>query len=133
MTTWLWIVGVAALVWPIVVALRLDAIFTKHINLVAERSENGHLAGLRAQGLREEILKLQTMVEQQDALIALLWHKAFGQVEPESARSGTADLVPYFGQRPGWYANAMEYPGAFDTLSRYDDFPWSKPAECLRR
>lgn len=133
MTSWIWIIGVAALVWPVIVALYLDGVLTKRINLLSERAENGHFADVRAKKFREEISKVQNAIEQQDALIALLWHKQFGEVEPDSRYCGRADLVSYFGHRPGWYAGAMEYPGLFDTLCRYEDFPWSKRAEWLRR
>lgn len=131
MTTWLWIIGIAAFAWPVMVAVYLEARLSKSVATIAVRSENSHSADLQAKALGEKISNLQAMIEHQDALIALLWYKVFGLGHAE--RIGKADLAEFFHQSPGWYVNAMELPGAYDTLCRYENYPWGKNAEWLRR
>jgi hypothetical protein len=129
MTTWLWIIGITAVVWPVIVALFLDGVFTKHINLTAERSENSHLAGLRAKGLRAEISKLQTIIEQQDALIAALWQKTFGFYSEGAYDS--PKLPEYLGVKPQWSAHNSDWAGPVHYLVRYEPYPWGTHAEHL--
>lgn len=128
MASLFWIMVIAALVWPVIVALYFERRMDNRIQINFTRYASMHeRMDTAAKG---DISKLQTMIEQQDALIALLWYKEFGLGHTE--RYGRAELAEFFHSRPSWYVNAMEYPGAFDTLCRYEDFPWSKPAEWLR-
>lgn len=127
MTTWLWIIGIA--VWPVIVAFYLERRIDDRIQINFTRYGTMHERMDKA--AENEISNLQAIVEQQDAHIALLWYKAFGLGHSEDY--GRAELMEFFHSRPGWYLNAMESPGFYDTLCRYEDFPWGKDAEWLRR
>ena len=129
MTIWLWIIGIIAVVWPVIVALYLDSHFTKHLNLLAERSENGHFADLRANEARQEIEKLQKILEKQDALIAALWQKAFG-FESNGAYSGSV-IPEYLGVKPEWQPFEREWAGPVVYLTRHEPYPWGAHAEPL--
>ena len=129
--TWLWIIGITAVVSPVIAALYLEVRIDKRIQTNFTRY--GTMHELMDNAVKSEISKLQAVIEQQDALIALLWYKEFGKIAPDSPYDGTADLVSFFGKSPIWYANAMEYPGVFDTLCRHENYPWGGHAEWLRR
>ena len=126
---WLWIIGGVAVIWPMFVARHWGAISDRRRTV--DRAEISEIVDFRAEKLRNEIIDLQAMIERQDALIALLWYKLFGSGLTESF--GKADLAEFFHQSPEWYVNAMELPGAYDTLCRYGNYPWGKTAEWLRR
>lgn len=129
MTTWLWIIGITAVVWPVIVALCVDYVFTKHINRLSERSETSGFADQRAKALREEISNLQTFLEKQDALIAALWQKTLGFY-----REGTHDgseLPEYLGVKPEWHPFEREWAGPVVYLTRHGPYPWGTRAEEL--
>lgn len=131
MTAWFWIIGIIAIAWPVIVACYFESELNRVIQVNFTRYGTMHECMDKA--VKDEISKLQSAIEQQDALVALLWYKEFGKIDPDSPSTGTADLVSFFGKRPIWYANAMEYPGVFDTLCRRENYPWGDHAEWLRR
>ena len=76
-----------------------------------------------------ELNAMREVIEQQDALIALLWYKTFGHDREE--RFGDAELAKFFGTSPRWQLRAMEYPNVYDTLCKYKSYPWGTDTEWL--
>ena len=129
MTTWVWIIGIIAVAWPVVVAFYLNGAFTNHLNLIAERSEKDHLSDFRAKGTQEEIIKLQELLEKQDALIAALWENAFG-LHGDGYQSKST-LPRHLGIKPEWYPFEREWGGPVVYLNRNSAYPWGTYAKSL--
>lgn len=123
MTTWLWIIGVTAVVWPVIIATYADWVNSKWINRVGAVSENKGHADVRERSLRVEISRLQTVIERQDALIAALWQKTFGFYRSE--------LPEHLGVKPEWRPFQREWAGPVNYLVRYEPYPWGAHAENL--
>ena len=128
MTTWLWIIGITAVVWPLIVALFLEI----HIDKCVQT--NFRRYGLMHEGMdkavKGEISKLQMVLEKQDALIAALWQKTFGFYHGEVPYD-SADLPEYLGMKPQWHAHQGQWAGPIDYLVRYEPYPWGTHAKKL--
>ena len=132
MSTWLWIIGVIAVTWPVAVNIYFERSISHNIEIDFRNHNQSHvLLDMGADDVRAKMNRLQTTIEQQDELIALLWYKVCGLGNAE--RYGKAELAEFFHRRPDWYVDAMELPGAYDTLCRYENYPWGKHAEWLRQ
>ena len=129
MTAWLWGIGTVAIFWPIIVALYLDHVFTKWLNLIESRSENASTAHQRAEAMRAEIVRIQTLVEQQDALLAALWEKTLGLCWRDDV--GEYTLPEHLGIKPEWEGFHREWCGKPVYLTRFSDYPWRKSAPHL--
>lgn len=128
MTIWLWIIGIFAFVWPVIVAWHFEKEVNRAIEINFKRY--GQLHEYLEKQISAKISDLQEIVEHQDTLIALLWYKGLGLGYQE--RFGKAELAEFFHLRPNWYLDAMKSPGAYDTLCRYENYPWGRHAEWLR-
>lgn len=130
MTTWLWIIGITAVVWPLIVGIFLDHAHTQLTIEMATCKEDKDLSNSRANKFREEIAHLQAMTEQQDALITALWQKTFGFYHGED-RFDAPKLAEYLGVKPQWSAHNSDWAGPVHYLVRYQPYPWGTHARHL--
>lgn len=127
-TTWLWIIGLAALAWPVIVACYFERESNKVIQINFKRY--GQLHECLEKQTAAKISDLQKLIEQQDALIAALWQKSFGFRGGEE-RHDSAELSEYLGLKPQWSAHRGEWAGPVDYLVRHEPYPWGTQAEEL--
>lgn len=127
MTTWLWIIGVTAIVWPVIVALYLEAQIDKCIETNFRRY--GTMHECRDKAVKSEISKLQTVLEKQDALITALWQKTFGFYS--EGPYDVLELPEYLGVKPEWRTHQSEIWGPVNYLVRYEQYPWGTHADNL--
>ena len=129
MAIWLWIIGVVAFTWPVIVMWHFEREANLALEINFKRYEQLH--GCMHKQTAAEISDLQQIVEHQDILIALLWHKGLGLGDQEPF--GIAELPEFFHSRPKWYLDATQSFGPYDTLCRNENYPWGKHAEPLHR
>lgn len=127
MTIWLWIIGIAAFVWPVIVAYH----FEKESNRAVEDSfkRYGKMHGTMEDRTAEKISDLQKLVEKQDALITALWQNSFGFYREDSYSE--AELRAYLGVKPDWHPFTREWGRPVVYLVRYEPYPWGTRAEHL--
>jgi hypothetical protein len=131
MTTWLWIIGVTAIVWPLIVAHSLENHHFKNIEqdfINHDRTSHVWLNG-NLETIRAHISETQKVIEQQDALIAALWQKTFGFYDDKS--DSESELPEYLGVKPEWHPFQREWAGPVVYLVRYERYPWGTHAENL--
>lgn len=129
MTAWLWVIGITAVFWPIIVGVYVSYVRQRHCDNVALYGENRRVAELRENRLRDEVAQLQSTLEKQDALIAALWQSQLGFHRPEAY--GALELHEYLGVRPEWHPFEEKYTGSAQSLRRCQPYPWQKHAEEL--
>jgi len=124
MTIWLWIIGIIALIWPIVLMLHVDYDFMK--KLKREGAFSVSYANASSKRLREEISNLQSFIEKQDALIAALWEHSF-DFQYDGGNS-TPEMPTHLGVKPEWSTMGYE-PGVVEYIYRGEPYPWKTRAE----
>ena len=129
MTVWLWIIAAIALAWPLLLASYVVSTLDQEIERSRSLAESEHTAKFRERSLLDEIVKLQRFVEQQDALIAGLWEKAFGLDYPD--KYGSPVLPSHLGVKPDWHVHTGQLLGPPEYLVRYNAYPWKNHAESL--
>jgi hypothetical protein len=89
--------------------------------------------------LRASITTLQGIIEQQDALIAILWKKIYGHelssggyVGAEYVSTTYDRLNKSWGMRPPWTVATDQVCFEFNYLQREERYPWGKDARWLR-
>lgn len=128
---WLWIIGVTAMVWPIVVANALQ----QEVNRGFAYEASCRLAINSAlQTAEARIVSLQHIIEEQDKLVAALWAIAYHyRASEDEPFIYCWELYPTeaYGVSPRWvikvYSDSYEenrYRN--DKLSRVGDYPWKE-------
>jgi hypothetical protein len=126
-TIWLWVIGITAIIWPVIVA----SYFEREANNTIENNfkRYGQMHEYMEKQTADKITSLQEIIEKQDALITALWQKTFGFYR-EGPYDGS-ELPEYLGVKPEWHPFQREWAGPVVYLVRYGPYPWGKRAEHL--
>lgn len=138
MVTWLWIIGITSVVWPIIVTVYfvndsfnvVEKQFAKFDKYEAAQSK---LHAIESKNWEKKISDLRDIIESQDAFIAALWEKVYGHEFSEGGFVGeryvatTYDaLNKAWGVRPPWTRETDQVTGEFNYLKRDEKFPWGE-------
>lgn len=129
MSIWSWVIGVLAIIWPVIIAYITEIHLHDRIEEISRWSQSIPAAEIHEKSTKREIKELQEIIEHQDALITALWQKAFG-----FHSEGTYDapkLAEYLGIKPQWSAHHSDWPGPVHYLVRYEPYSWGTHAEHL--
>lgn len=125
MTPALWVIGIIAVLWPVVMCAVLEHRITNWVEQLTSYSENKKVAEAREVQTIEQLTSLQEYVAQQDRLIAALWYDRFGLDDDHD------ELKTHLGIRPNWYGHRPEWAGPIAYLTKYDRYPWGQPVDSL--
>jgi hypothetical protein len=131
MTKWLWIIGVTAVLWPIVLEHLGSGWLHRKLSGVLIGVANA--ADTQASNSDKRISELNAIVEKQDQLIAALWAKTYGYpfgeggyVGDKYIASSKETLNEAWGVRPAWHVELNYVSDEFTRLTRDADYPWGK-------
>ena len=136
MTKWIWIIGIAAIAWPMLLEhLGSSWLFRKVQGALLRVAR---AVDAKTNHCEERISQLSGIVEKQDQLIAALWAKTYGYpaggggfVGENYVASSVEPMNEAWGVRPAWRVH-LEALDEYDSLARDVDYPWGKPDSLYR-
>jgi hypothetical protein len=130
MTIWLWVIGITAIIWPVIITHIVEGHLHDRIEEINKWTQNKLAAEFWENSNQRKIKDLQEIIEHQDALITAVWQKSFGFYYGEDPYSGTK-LSEYLGVKPQWHAHQSDWAGPVHYLVRYEPYPWGTHARHL--
>ena len=132
MTMWLWIIGICAVVWPVVLTVPFSRLLSEEAGAFKWTISDA-VQTLQGKVAETEKLtfQLRELIEKQDELIASLWVKTYGHQEQEGGFAGdhyvstTYDaLTQSWGTCPPWRVNTDHVLFTETVLVRTVAYPW---------